>query len=251
MFGNSERRTQHFEKMLAPPGEAMSDGWQLIEVARRMGFGALFPWKEEDHIEAIWKEYIRFQAGPQHEMAPYQELRRRPGVIWPFVNGKETRWRYHAAHDPAAKGPGFDFYGKPDHRAWIWFRPYEPPPESPDAQYPFWLNTGRVVEHWHTGSLTRRIPVLHQAVPHAYVELHPTDARRLGIRHGDRVRLSTRRGTLVLSAEIDGRGRPAEGQVFVPFFDEAMLINELTLDAYCPISAQPDYKKCAVKVERA
>ena len=77
------------------------------------------------------------------------------------------------------------------------------------------------------------------------------DARRLGIRSGDRVRLSTRRGTLVLPAEIDGRARPAEGQVFVPFFDEALLINELTLDVYCPISAQPDYKKCAVKVERA
>ena len=251
MFGNSERRTQHFERLLKPPGEAMSDTWQIIEVARRLGFQKLFPWTEETHIEEIWKEYRRFQAGPEHEMAPYEELRRRPGVIWPFVDGKETKWRYNAKYDPAAKNGAFDFYGKPDRRAWIWFRPYEPPPEVPDAEYPFWLNTGRVVEHWHSGSMTRRIPILHQAVPHAYVELHPEDARRLGIRNGDRVRLSTRRGTLVLPAEIDGRGRPAEGQVFVPFFDEGLLINELTLDAYCPISAQPDYKKCAVKVARA
>ena len=99
--------------------------------------------------------------------------------------------------------------------------------------------------------MTRRVPVLHQAVPAAYVELHPADARQLGIGNGDRVRLTTRRGALVLPAQIDGRARPPEGQVFVPFFDEGLLINELTLDAYCPISGQPDYKKCAVKVERA
>jgi nitrate reductase NapA len=251
MFGNSERRTQHFEKMLEPPGDCMSDGWQIIEVARRMGYEKLFPWKKETHIREIWEEYRRFHHGPEHEMAPYEELRARPGVQWPFVDGKETKWRYNAKYDPAAKAGPFDFYGKPDHRAWIWFRPYEAPPEVPDKEYPFWLNTGRVVEHWHTGSMTRRIPVLHQAVPHAYVELHPEDAQRLGIRNGDRVRLTTRRGSLVLPAQIDGRARPAIGQVFVPFFDEGLLINELTLDAFCPISKQPDYKKCAVKVERA
>ncbi|HXG47355.1 MAG TPA: molybdopterin-dependent oxidoreductase, partial [Methylomirabilota bacterium] len=180
MFGNSERRTQHFEKMLEPPGDCMSDGWQIIEVARRMGYEKLFPWKKETHIREIWEEYRRFHHGPEHEMAPYEELRARPGVQWPFVDGKETKWRYNARYDPAAKAGAFDFYGKPDHRAWIWFRPYEAPPEVPDKEYPFWLNTGRVVEHWHTGSMTRRIPVLHQAVPHAYVELHPEDAKRLG-----------------------------------------------------------------------
>jgi nitrate reductase NapA len=251
MFGNSERRTQHFEQMLTPPGEAMSDGWQMIEVARRLGFEKLFPWTPQTYIAEIWKEYTRFQAGPEHEMASYDELRRRPGVIWPFVKGKETKWRFNARYDPAATQGAFDFYGKPDRRAWIWFRPYEPPPEVPDPAYPFWLNTGRVVEHWHSGSMTRRVPILHQAVPHAYVEVHPDDARRLGIRTGDPVRLTSRRGSLTLPAQVDGRGRPPEGQVFVPFFDEGMLINELTLDAFCPISFQPDYKKCAVKVERA
>lgn len=251
MFGNSERRTQHFEQMLPPPGEAMSDTWQLIEVARRAGYGNLFPWTKENHIEEIWKEYGQFHHGPDHEMASYEELKKRPGVIWPFVKGQETKWRYHAKYDPAAKGESWDFYGKPDHRAWIWFRPYEPPPERPDKDYPFWLNTGRVVEHWHTGSMTRRIPVLHKAVPNAYVELHPDDAKTMGVRTGERVRLTSRRGTLVLPALIDVRGRPAKGQVFVPFFDEGLLINELTLDAFCPISKQPDYKKCAVRVERA
>ena len=252
MFGNSERRTQHWEKMVDPPGEAMSDTWQLIEVARRMGHGKLFAYKPETHIKEIWEEYRQFHHGPAHEMASYDELRQRPGIMWPFVNGKETRWRYNPKHDPAAKpGDTHHFYGKPDQKAWIWFRPYEPPPEMPDKDYPFWLNTGRVVEHWHTGSMTRRIPVLHQAMPNAYVELHPNDAKRFNIKNGDSVRLTSRRGTILLPALIDRRGRPPEGQVFVPFFDESKLINELTLDAFCPISKQPDYKKCAVKVEKA
>jgi nitrate reductase NapA len=251
MFGNSERRTQHWEQMVQPPGDATSDAWQIIEVARRMGHGKLFPWTKENHIGQIWAEYRKFHHGPAHEMATYEELRREPGVVWPRVSGKSTLWRYHGATDPAAKGASWDFYGKPDHRAWIWFRPYEPPPEMPDKEYPFWLNTGRVVEHWHTGSMTRRIPVLHQAVPNAYAELHPADAKQLGVRNGEAIRITSRRGSLVLPVVIDGRGRPTQGQVFVPFFDEKLLINEVTLDAHCPISKQPDYKKCAVKVERA
>jgi nitrate reductase (cytochrome) len=252
LYGNSERRTQHFAQMLAPPGEAMSDTWQLIEVARRLGYGRLFPWERERHVEQIWEEYIRFHDDPSHRMAPLAELKARPGVMWPYVDGRETRWRYNTATDPAADPArgDFDFYGNPDHRAHIWLRPYEPPPEVPDAQYPFWLNTGRVLEHWHSGSLTRRVPTLHRAVPSAYVEVHAEDARSLGIRDGERVRLVSRRGALALTARIDHRGQPPRGQLFVPFFDEELLVNELTLDAYCPISGQPDYKKCAVRLER-
>jgi nitrate reductase NapA len=252
MYGNSERRTQHFDKLLEPPGEAMSDTWQLIQVARRLGYGELFPAEESTHIEEIWSEYTRFHDSPKHRMAPLSLLRERPGVMWPFVDGSETKWRYNTDTDPAADSEhgDFDFYGKPDHRAWIWLRPYEPPPEWPDAEFPFWLDTGRVLEHWHSGSMTRRIPVLHQAVPAAYVELNPLDAEELGVRDRDRVRLVTRRGSLEIQARIDYRARPAPGRVFVPFFDESLPVNELTLDAYCPISAQPDYKKCAVRVER-
>ena len=256
-YGNSERRTQHFDQLVEPPGEAMSDTWQIIEVARRMGHGKLFPWNKTDHIREIWSEYRRFHAGPQHEMATYEELRKHPGIRWPYVNGKETRWRFNTKHDPATEnynpqGPeSFDFYGKPGGRAWIWLRPYETPPEMPDSEFPFWLNTGRVIEHWHTGSMTRRIPILHRAVPSAYAELHPDDAQAQGIRPEDTVRLVSRRGSIELPVSINERGRPTRGQVFVPFFDESLLINELTLDAYCPISAQPDYKKCAVRVEKA
>jgi nitrate reductase NapA len=252
LYGNSERRTQHFAQMLEAPGEAMSDAWQLIEVARRLGHSALFPWEQDGHVEGIWNEYVRFHDTPAHRMAPLSELRARPGVMWPFVEGRETRWRYNTEHDPAADRSrgAYDFYGKPDGRAWIWLRPYEPPAEAPDEEYPFWLSTGRVLEHWHSGSLTRRIPTLHGAVPGSYVEVHREDAERLGVRNGQRVRLVSRRGRLTLEARIDYRAQPPRGTVFVPFFDEALLVNELTLDAFCPISSQPDFKKCAVRVER-
>jgi len=250
LFGNSERRTQQWDQLVPPPGEAMSDTWQIIEVARRMGYEELFPWSEEDHIEQIWNEYIQFHDGAKHGMAPYDLLRERPGIIWPFVDGKETFWRYNAEHDPAAQNGDFDFYGKPEGRAWIWARPYEPAAEEPSDEYPFWLSTGRVVEHWHTGSMTRRVSVLHQSMPKGYAELNPDDAKEMGIRNGDTVRLFTPRGEMDFPASVNQRGRPARGHVFVPFFDESMLINDLTLDAFCPISKEPDYKKCAVRVEK-
>ncbi len=251
MFGNSERRTQHHDQLVNPPGEAMSDGWQLIEVARRMGFEKLFPWSQEEHIEKIWDEYSLFHAGAKHGMAPYQVLKDNPGVIWPYVNGKSTQWRFNAKYDPACKGDSFDFYGKPDGKAVIWQRPYEPAAEEPDKEYPFWLNTGRVIEHWHSGSMTRRVPTLHNANPHAYCEINKADADKMGVKNGDKVKVTSRRGTIVLPAAIEQRGNPPKGMVFVPFFDEDKLINQVTLDAFDHISKQPDYKKCAVKVEKA
>jgi len=250
-FGNSERRTQHNEQIIPMPGETMCNTWQLIQVARRLGFEKQFPWSQETYIKDIWNEYTRFHDTPKHRMAPYKVLKERSGVQWPFVNGLETKWRYNTKYDPAAKQKDFDFYGKKDHRAWIWLRPYEPPAESPDHEYPFWLNTGRVLEHWHTGSMTRRVPILHKAMPESYVEINPDDAALLGITNGSKVKITSRRGEMVMKASINGRGNPPQGMVFVPFFDEQYLINEVTLDAFCPISKQPDYKKCAVKVERA
>ncbi len=252
MYGNSERRTQHFDQILPPPGDAMSDTWQIIEVGRRLGYEKQFSWSEEEHIGKIWEEYRRFHANPKHNMAPYDVLKKRSGVQWPFVNGKETRWRFNAKHDPACtSGEDFHFYGKKDNRAWIWARPYEPAAEAPDTEYNFWLNTGRVIEHWHTGSMTRRVPVLHNAMPSSYVEINPDDAADLGIVDGEMIKISSRRGSITMPASINGRGVPPRGMVFVPFFDETFLINEVTLDAFCPISKQPDYKKCAVKLEKA
>ena len=253
LYGNSERRTQYWDKMVEPPGEAMPDAWMTIEVARRMGYGELFSYSEENHHEEIYNEYRQFHAGKKHNMAPLAVLKKQSGAIWPYIEetGRSTRWRYNSRYDPACNPEkDFDFYGKPNGKAVIWQRPYEPAPEIPDNEYPFWLNTGRVIEHWHTGSMTRRIPVLHQAVPHAYVEIHPDDAERLGIRHNQKVRVISRRGQTVLPVSVNDRGLPTPGQVFVPFFDENMLINDTTLDAFCPISKEPDFKKCAVRIEK-
>ena len=112
------------------------------------------------------------------------------------------------------------------------------------------LCTGRVLEHWHSGSMTRRIPELSRAMPGAYAELHPEDAATHGLRNGDRVKMESRRGSLVIPVWIDGRGKPPRGTVFVPFFDETLLINDLTLDAVDPFSKQPDYKKAAVRISK-
>jgi len=169
------------------------------------------------------------------------------------VNGKQTRYRYAAGHDPyVEKSRGVHFYKAKGYgeKAAVWLRPYHPPAEVPDDEYPYWLSTGRVLEHWHSGSMTRRVEQLHQAVPEAYVEVNRADAAALAIASGDRVRVTSRRGSIELPARIDGRGKPPRGVLFVPFFDEAKLINIVTLDAMDNISKEPDYKKCAVRLER-
>jgi nitrate reductase NapA len=147
-------------------------------------------------------------------------------------------------------GTGYQFYGHKDNKAVIFALPYEPPAEAPDKEYPFWLSTGRVLEHWHSGSMTRRVPELHKAVPNAVCYIHPEDARALGVRRGDEVMLSSRRGRMHTRVETRGRNKPPRGLVFVTWFDDSQLINKLTLDATDPISLQTDFKKCAIKIEK-
>lgn len=252
VFANGGRRAQHFDQMIAPPGDAMSDAWQMIEVARRLGLARLFPWERRDHVAQIWEEYRRFHDDPRSALPPVAQLRAVPGVMWPVVDGRETKWRYNTAHDPAASRArgAFDFYGHPDGRAYIWLRPHQPPAEQPDAEYPFWLTTGPVLEHWGGGAMTRRVPTLHRAVPRSYLEIHRDDAERLGIRNGEMVRVSSRRGTLDIEARVDYRSQPQRGQLFVPSFDETLPVRRLLLDAACPLSGQPETSTCAVRVER-
>ncbi|MEZ5990584.1 MAG: molybdopterin-dependent oxidoreductase [Planctomycetota bacterium] len=253
VFGNSERRTQQWDRQATPPGEAKEDAWQIMEVARRMGLGHLFPYGADNWHEEMFEEYRRFGLGHGKDLASYQDLRANPGMVWPVVDGKETFWRYAAGHDPyVKKAEGVHFYKAKGYgeKAAIWLRPYQPPAEEPDDEYPFWLTTGRVLEHWHTGSMTRRVKELYQAVPEAYVELNRADALRMGLGNGDKVRVVSRRGELVLPVAIDGRGKPPEGRVFIPFFDESKLVNRLTLDAMDYISKQPDFKKAAVRIEK-
>jgi nitrate reductase (cytochrome) len=253
-FGNSERRTQHWNQLIDPPGEAKEDAWQIMQVAKRMGMGHLFPWMDDaDWHEKMFEEYRSFGLGTGKDLASYEQLKATRGLRWPVKDGKETRYRYAAGFDPfVKKKKGVHFYKAKAYgeKAAIWLRPYHPPAEVPDDDYPFWLCTGRVLEHWHTGSMTRRVKQLHQARPNAYVEINRSDATRLGINAGDKVRLISRRGQIELPAHIDERGQSPQGLVFVPFFDETKLINLVTLDAMDNISKEPDYKKCAVRLER-
>jgi nitrate reductase NapA len=143
------------------------------------------------------------------------------------------------------------FYGKPDGKANIIFAPYEPAAESPDKEFDLWLSTGRVLEHWHSGSMTRRVPELHRAYPNAKVYMHPDDAKKRKIRRGQAVKLQTRRGELLTRVETRGRNKPPKGLVFIPWFDASQLVNKLTLDATDPLSKETDFKKCACRVVKA
>lgn len=231
--------------------------------------------------KALWEEYRTFGTNKAHDLAPFEAYHEVRGLRWPVVDGKETHWRYREGYDPyVPKGRGFNFYGPllkeiaqgslkgPDKskgkiklfskkdskgnildgKAKIFFRPFAEPPEQPDAEYDMWLTTGRVLEHWHSGSMTRRVQELHRAVPVAQVFMHPEDAKKRGLKRNDLAELASRRGKVRARVETQGRNDMPKGMVFVPWFDEHVLINKLTLDQTCPLSKETDFKKCAIKV---
>jgi len=217
--------------------------------------------------KALWQEYRQFGLGNGHDLADFDTYHRVRGLRWPVVNGRETQWRFREGYDPYVKpGEGFNFYGKAlktipsggptgekiahTGKAKIFFRPYAEPAESPDSEYDLWLCTGRVLEHWHSGSMTKRVYELARAVPYALCYMHPDDAKERGIKRNQEVLMESRRGKVRIRVETQGRDRVPKGLVFVPWFDENVLINKLTLDATCPISKETDYKKCAVKVRK-
>ncbi|MBT3702430.1 MAG: molybdopterin-dependent oxidoreductase, partial [Alphaproteobacteria bacterium] len=202
--------------------------------------------------KGLFEEYASFGRGKAHDLAPFETYHQVRGLRWPVVNGKETLWRFREGHDPYVKeGEGVRFYGKPDGKAVIFALPYEDAAEMPDENFDLWLVTGRVLEHWHSGTMTRRVPELYRAYPNAKVYMHPDDAEERGVKRGQAVKMSTRRGEIVSRVETRGRNKPPRGVVFIPWFDASQLVNKLTLDATCPISKETDFKKCAVKVEKA
>jgi len=215
--------------------------------------------------KALWNEYREFGLGNGHDLADFDTYHRVRGLRWPVVNGRETQWRYREGYDPYVKpGEDFNFYGKAlkkipsggpkgekkslAGKAKIFFRPYAEPAEMPDEEYDLWLCTGRVLEHWHSGTMTKRVPELNRAVPYAVCYMHPDDAKQRGIKRNQEVLMESRRGIVKIRVETQGRNEMPRGMVFVPWFDENVLINKLTLDATCPISKETDYKKCAVRV---
>ncbi len=199
--------------------------------------------------KGLFEEYATFGRGHGHDLASFDTYHKTRGLRWPVVDGKETLWRFREGADPyVKKGAEFEFYGNANGRANIIALPYEPPPESPDSEYPFWLSTGRVLEHWHSGSMTGRVPELYRSFPNAVVFMHPEDAQKLKVRRGSEVRVISRRGEIRSRIETRGRNKPPKGLIFVPWFDATQLINKVTLDATDPISKQTDFKKCAVKI---
>jgi nitrate reductase NapA len=223
--------------------------------------------------KALFEEYATFGRGHAHDLAEFDtymadDVR---GLRWPVVDGKETKWRFNAEHDPYVKNGRFEFYGgalkaipqgnldgvtdATKHalagKAKIFFRPFAEPAERPDSEFDLWLSTGRVLEHWHSGTMTRRVPELHKAVPFAEMFLHPADAASRRLNKGDLVWVESRRGRIKVRVATDDRNKMPRGMVFVPWFDENIMINKVTLDATCPISKETDFKKCAVKVYRA
>ena len=202
--------------------------------------------------KGLFEEYAGFGRGKAHDLAPFEMYHQARGLRWPVVDGKETLWRFREGYDPyVKKGEGVRFYGKPDGKAAIFALPYEPPAESPDKEYDLWLSTGRVLEHWHSGSMTRRVPELYRAVPDAVVFMNADDAKKRGLQRGQLVKIASRRGEITCPVETRGRNKMPEGMVFIPFFDAGRLVNKLTLDATCPISKETDFKKCAVKITKA
>jgi len=200
--------------------------------------------------KGLFEEYAGFGRGHGHDLAPFDTYHRVRGLRWPVVDGKETRWRYREGYDPYVKaGEGLRFYGKPDGRATILAVPYEPPAEPPDQDFDLWLVTGRVLEHWHSGSMTMRVPELYRSFPGAVCFMHPDDARSRNLNQDAEVRIISRRGEIRSRIETQGRNRMPRGVIFVPWFDASQLINKTTLDATDPISKQTDFKKCSVKVQ--
>ncbi|MCL1113466.1 nitrate reductase catalytic subunit NapA [Shewanella basaltis] len=202
--------------------------------------------------KGIFEEYAQFGRGHAHDLDAFDNYHENRGLRWPVINGKETLRRFVEGSDPYVKaGEGFNFYGKPDGKAVIFALPYELAAEEPNQEFDLWMSTGRVLEHWHTGSMTARVPELQRAYSDAQIFMHPEDAKARGLQRGDEVVVASPRGEVKTRVETKGRNKPPRGVVFMPFFDARQLVNKLLLDATDPLSKETDFKKCPVKVMKA
>jgi formate dehydrogenase alpha subunit len=237
-FTNSERRVQRVRQVVEPPGEARPDWWITAELAKRVARQLGVPASGFDPAGAaeIFDEMARlvpFLGGLSHA-----RLDREGGLQWPC---------------PAPEHPGTRFlYAESFPRGKGKFIPVSqgtPAAELPDADFPFVLNTGRLLYHWHGGTITRRVEGLVALAPRLEVSVNPLDARRLRLREGDPLRVVSRRGELEGAAHLTDAVRA--GEIFVPFVRLAeSAANFLTNSAHDPSSKIPEYKVCAVRVER-
>ncbi|HZZ83114.1 MAG TPA: nitrate reductase [Anaeromyxobacteraceae bacterium] len=253
VYGCTERRYQLLAQAVEPAGEARPDFQILCELARRTGHQKLVPFRTPDEA---WEEILTLAKGTAYDFTGMTRARLREshGLLWPLPSPGHpgTKRRYVKGDDPlvpADHPQRLKFYGRPDGRAVVWLRPYQPPAEVVDAEYPLWFNTGRVLEHWHTGTMTRNCAELAQSRAEAVAELNPADAKRLGVADGDRAKITSRRGSETFRVSVQDGQRP--GSVFTHMHDDQRLCNRLTIDAVDPVSKEPEYKICAVKLEKA
>lgn len=228
-FTNTERRVERIRKALDPPGQAKAD-WQILcEVAQRMGYRKM-NYSHPSEIMAEMAGVTPIYGGISYDrLDPY-------GLQWPCPT-KEHPGTPVLHREKFTKGKGT-----------IMPRPYIPPAESTDEEYPFVLSTGRVYWHWHTRTMTNRTATLERESPEPYVEMHSDDAKEMGVRDGAMVKVTSRRGTITLKTKIGQK--VAIRSVFIPFHYREAAANILTINAVDPIAKIPEYKVCAVKVEK-
>lgn len=240
-YTNSERRASRVRAAVLPPGEAKADFEIFLDLARYLGVrDQLFPdWQGP---EDAFAEMRRVSAGRlcDYSGMSYAQMEGQGGIQWPC----------NEEHPEGCDSLYADgLFPTEDGRANLLFISAEKGPEEVDEVYPLLLNTGRTVEHWHTGTKTRQVPILDKLAPEAWVEIDPQTARRYAIGPRDRVSLVSARGRvdglLVRITETIG-----PEQVFVPFHFAEQCINKLTMPAFDPKSREPNYKQCAVRLER-
>ena len=228
-FTNTERRVQRIRKAVEPPGEARTD-WEIIaDLSNRMGYPMKYAKPRE-----IWSE-IR-QVTPSYAGITYERIGRQ-GIQWPCPNTDHPGTKY-LHRDRFTRGLGL-------------FAPIEfiPPDEMPDKDYPLYLTTGRVLYHYHTGTMTRRSRGTNERYPESLAEINPNDARKFGIVDGGKIKVSSRRGTLEVKANVTDR--TPEGTIFMNFHFKESPVNMLTNPVLDPVCKIPELKVCAVKIEAA
>ena len=238
-FTNTERRVNLIRNVCAPHGDSKPDLWIFNEMAKRFAQGRQIRFPET--AEGVFNEMKQLSKGRFLDISgmSYAKIEKSRGLQWPCTDGDDKgSSRLYA--DGVFQYPG----GK----AKLIALPFIDNNERPDGEYPFWLNTGRVVEHFHTRTRTGKVGNANKFSPTAYMEMNPDAAARLGIRHGEYARLASRRGDAVVMVQLTQRVAP--DAVFIPFhFHEC--VNRVSLGLLDPHSRQPAYKQCAVRIERA
>lgn len=249
VFGQSERRYQLVEKLLSPPDEARSDLEILIDLAERLGLDDVVTAKTAPEV---WEEYRELSSHSKYDFSGMTRarLREHRGLQWPCPSEEHpgTARRYMPGDPFVPAGKDHYFYGKPDGRAVVHLTPYERRSEEPDDEYPLVLNTGRILEQWHTGTMTDRIAPIRNGTPRGHFEMHGFDARRLDIGDGDTVEVKSRYGRLEGPCRVTTN--TLVGTVFATFYDSELPINVLVTDRHDPVSKQPDFKTTAVSVRK-